>query len=93
MNASVSYVKISLFVVLFAFVTANRLAGHEGITIDRDGIVLAGRFFAAEGTGNFPTVVLLNGFPGSRTDVIGVGKLLAEAGINVLTFHYCDNCL
>jgi dienelactone hydrolase len=38
--------------------------------------------------GKFPTVVLLSGFPGGRTDVLGIGKLLAVAGINVLTFQY-----
>lgn len=34
-------------------------------------------------------MVLLSGFPGGRTDVLGIGKLLSGAGINVLTFQYC----
>ena len=88
MNASFRFVKIALFVVLIEFVAAYRLSGHEDITIDRGGILLTGRFFVAEGRGKFPTVVLLNGFPGGGNDVLGIGKLLAEAGINVLTFSY-----
>jgi dienelactone hydrolase len=62
--------------------------GSENITFEREGILLKGRFHLAPGTGKFPTVVLLSGFPGGRTDVLGIGKLLAGAGINVLTFQY-----
>jgi alpha/beta superfamily hydrolase len=58
------------------------------ITIDRNGVLLNGKFHVAEGTGLLPTVLLLQGFPGNETDVIGVGKILAESGINTLTFNY-----
>lgn len=60
------------------------------ITIDRDGIILQGRFFAsAENKGNHkPTVILLAGFPGGERDVLGIGEKLSEAGFNALTFNY-----
>lgn len=81
-------VKITLFVVIFACNPAYRISGQEGITFCRDSIVLTGKFFDANGTGNFPTAVLLSGFPGGGSDVLGIGKILAGAGINVLTFSY-----
>lgn len=58
------------------------------ITLDRNGVLLKGKFHAAQGTGPFPTVVLLSGFPGNQTDVLGLGALLSEEGFNVLTFNY-----
>jgi esterase/lipase len=58
------------------------------ITIDRNGVLLKGEFYVSEGTGNFPTVILLHGFPGNETDVLGIGSQLSEVGINALTFNY-----
>jgi dienelactone hydrolase len=82
------FVSAVLF-VMFHFITFCQTTGSENITFEREGILLTGRLHLAPGTGKFPTVVLLSGFPGGRTDVIGIGKLLAGAGINVLTFQYC----
>jgi pimeloyl-ACP methyl ester carboxylesterase len=58
------------------------------VTINRDGINLKGKFHISEGTGDFPTVILLQGFPGNERDVLGIGKRLSEVGINALTFNY-----
>jgi len=58
------------------------------ITINRNGIHLKGKFYISEGTGTFPTVILLQGFPGNKQDVLGIGKNLSEAGINAITFNY-----
>lgn len=58
------------------------------ITIDRSGILLKGKFYAAEGTGVFPTVILLQGFPGNEKDVLGLGEKFSQVGINALTFNY-----
>jgi dipeptidyl aminopeptidase/acylaminoacyl peptidase len=58
------------------------------ITIDHTGVLLKGKFHVAEGTGFLPTVLLLQGFPGNETDVLGVGKILSESGINTMTFNY-----
>jgi len=78
----------TLLLIMFEFAAVGQLSVKEDIIIEREGIQLKGTFHVAPGTGKFPTVVLLSGFPGGRTDVIGIGKLLAEAGINVLTFQY-----
>ena len=58
------------------------------ITINRSGVLLKGKFYAVEGEGIFPTVILLHGFPGNEKDVLGIGENLAQAGINALTFNY-----
>ena len=79
---------VALLLLLLDFAAVGQLSVKEDIIIEREGIQLKGTFHLAPGTGKFPTVVLLSGFPGGRTDVLGIGKLLAEAGINVLTFQY-----
>ncbi len=58
------------------------------ITIDRNGVHLKGKFYISEGAGKFPTVILLHGFPGNKQDVLDIGKILSEAGINAVTFNY-----
>lgn len=58
------------------------------ITITRDGIFLKGKIYAVEEDGLFPSVVLLQGFPGNEKDVLGIGQKLVQVGINVLTFNY-----
>lgn len=58
------------------------------ITIDRDGILLKGKFYMAEGKGVLPTLILLQGSPGNTTDVIGLGRRLSQSGINAMTFNY-----
>ncbi len=77
--------------VLFAIspaITQGQAAMPVDITIDRDGILLKGKFFFSDGPGPFPTVVLLRGFPGGESDVLGIGNKLAHSGINALTFNY-----
>jgi predicted esterase len=58
------------------------------ITIDRSGVLLKGKFYISEGTGTFPTVILLHGFPGNETDVLGIGSKLSDENINALIFNY-----
>jgi len=89
MKKSYRFFMCALLLVMFQFFAVCQLSGDEDIIVEREGVLLKGKLFVAKGTGKFPTVVLLNGFPGTRTDVIGVGKLLAGAGMNVLTFQYC----
>ncbi|MFO7658725.1 MAG: prolyl oligopeptidase family serine peptidase, partial [Bacteroidales bacterium] len=79
---------VAMLLVLFEFAALGQLAVREDIIIEREGVQLKGNFHLAPGTGKFPTVVLLGGYPGGRTDVLGIGRLLAGAGINVLTFQY-----
>jgi len=46
-----------------------------------------GRFFAAAGAAPATTLLLVPGWPGNPNDVLGLGELLAEQGINVCTFN------
>lgn len=78
---------IIIFLTVFA-VPISHASTTIDITIDRDGVLLKGKYYMSEGIGNFPTVVLLRGFPGNKIDVLGIGKKLSEVGINALTFNY-----
>ncbi len=82
------FYKSVVFQLLFFTFTYSQPSNPIDITIDRDGIQLKGKLYAAEGTGVFPTVILLQGFPGGEMDVLGIGKKLSEIGINALTFNY-----
>jgi dipeptidyl aminopeptidase/acylaminoacyl peptidase len=80
-----------MFLMMFASFSTfimSQTATPIDITIDRSGVLLKGKFHVAEGTGFLPTVLLLQGFPGNETDVLGVGKILSESGINTMTFNY-----
>jgi pimeloyl-ACP methyl ester carboxylesterase len=46
-----------------------------------------GRFFAAAGMTPATTLLLVPGWPGNPNDVLGLGALLVEQGINVCTFN------
>ncbi len=58
------------------------------VTFNSHGFLLKGKFYVARGEGPFPTLILLQGFPGNEQDVLGVGQKNSEAGINALTFNY-----
>jgi pimeloyl-ACP methyl ester carboxylesterase len=60
----------------------------EDITIERDGVLLKGRFYKASGDDNKPVVILLQGSPGNTYDVLGPGRSLSMSGINAMTFNY-----
>jgi dipeptidyl aminopeptidase/acylaminoacyl peptidase len=78
---------LSVLLALVGSVPGQTRAASE-ITIEREGVVLKGKFHAAAGQGPFATVILLHGFPGNETDVLGLGGRLSAQGINVLTFNY-----
>jgi pimeloyl-ACP methyl ester carboxylesterase len=46
-----------------------------------------GKFFRAAGTTSAPTLLLVPGWPGTPDDVLGLGALLPELGINVCVFN------
>jgi len=52
-----------------------------------EGACVRGRFFAAVGTTPATTLLLVPGWPGNPDDVLGLGALLAEQGINVCMFN------
>ena len=52
-----------------------------------EGARVRGRFFAAIGKTPKITLLLIPGWPGDPNDVLGLGALLAEKGINVCMFN------
>ena len=78
---------VLFFLIVFTFSHGQESTPID-ITIDREGILLQGKFYISEETGTLPTVILLQGFPGNETDVLGIGKKLSDVGINTLTFNY-----
>src|SRR4030066_2159950 len=80
---------INMFISLLLIAGINFAQSSPiDITINRSGVLLKSKFYAVEGEGIFPTVILLHGFPGNETDVLGIGEKLAQSGINALTFNY-----
>ena len=54
-----------------------------------NGQTIQGIYHPAVGESNaFPTINLLSGFPGNEEDVLGLGEMLSQHGMNVLTFNY-----
>jgi len=82
-----SFLATIFFLMILAFTQSQASIPLE-ITINRDGVLLKGKYYISEGVGNFPTVILLQGFPGNEIDVLGIGNKLSEVGINALTFNY-----
>ena len=80
--------KILLFLLIVPAFIQIRASSPIDITITRDSLHLQGKFYMPEGTGTFPTVILLQGSPGNENDVLGIGNKLSEVGINALTFNY-----
>jgi dipeptidyl aminopeptidase/acylaminoacyl peptidase len=81
---------LSTFLVLFILVgnSLSQKSSPIDIAIDRDGVILKGKFYVVEETGTYSTVILLHGFPGGEIDVLSIGSKLAQAGINAVTFNY-----
>ena len=60
----------------------------DDIIIDREGVKLKGEFYISASGDNSPTLILLQGFPGNESDVLGLSNIISKAGINVITFNY-----
>jgi dienelactone hydrolase len=88
MHKSFIIVSALLFIMLGTLSAQDQTITPASITIDRDGIELKGKFYFSEGAGYMPTVILLPGFPGNETDVLGLGNKLCQSGFNTLTFNY-----
>ena len=75
-----------LGILLFGAETMN----NEPISIsfNSKGYVLKGKFYPAKGKGPFPTVLLVQAFPGNEEDVLGLGQRISSSGINAFTFNF-----
>ncbi len=80
-------IKKLLFSLLLT-VVCIQASNPEEITILRDTLQLKGKFFTVEGSGYYPTVLLLQGFTGGENDVLGIGEKLEATGFNAVTFNY-----
>jgi dienelactone hydrolase len=77
-----------VFLLMVVAVSQVQATTPQDVAIDNNGVLLKGKFYVSEGTGPFPTVIILHGMPGNDTDVLGLGNKLSEAGLNALTFNY-----
>jgi esterase/lipase len=85
------YFSIVFLLTALLSIAQSQQSNGVDITIDRSGVLLKGKFYVAAGESIFPTVILLHGFPGNETDVLGIGDKLSQSGINALTFNYAGS--
>jgi pimeloyl-ACP methyl ester carboxylesterase len=57
------------------------------IRFQSQGSLIRGRFFSVEGATPFATLLMVPGFPGNPNDVLGLGTLLVERGIQLCFFN------
>jgi uncharacterized protein len=62
----------------------GQTAPGQPVSLDSHGSRITGQFFIGEGGGPRPTLLLLPGWPGGTGDVLGLGRRLSDAGVNVL---------
>jgi len=79
---------MSLIVIFLTIYLPSFSQEPEEITIERDSVILKGKFYKAAGDDNKPVVILLQGSPGNTYDVLGLGRALSISGINAMTFNY-----
>ena len=76
-------------IVIFLIISLPAFSQEpEDIIIERDSVILKGKFYKAAGDDNKPVVILLQGSPGNIYDVLGLGRSLSRSGINAMTFNY-----
>jgi uncharacterized protein len=66
---------------------AQESASSVPVEFAAGGDLIRGRFFAAAGPAPLATLVLIPGFGGAATDVLGLGERLSERDVNVLVFN------
>jgi dienelactone hydrolase len=84
-------ISLLLLSIIGIFLTNYRSAFSqepEDITIERDSVILKGKFYKASDDDKKPVVILLQGSPGNTYDVLGLGRSLSMSGINAMTFNY-----
>jgi dipeptidyl aminopeptidase/acylaminoacyl peptidase len=58
------------------------------VTFESNGANIHAIFYQGSGLEPLPTAVLCHGFPGNKTDVLGLGERLMKEGLNALAFNY-----
>ena len=77
-----------IFLLPMSAIGQDSIPGSVPITFISDGFKVKGLFFPAKGIGPFPTVILLQGFPGGEGDLFGLGERMSAQGINAFAFNY-----
>jgi hypothetical protein len=80
--------RINLFFFTLLFGYKIFAAVPYNIIFNLAGIQLKSKLYFSEWIGNLPTLILLQGFPGNETDVLGFGYKISQAAINVIKFNY-----
>lgn len=70
-----------------ALCAAGQQSGPVEIEILSQGARVHGRVFPAPGAGLKPTLLMVPGWPGNPTDVLGLGELLPALGVNMVMFN------
>ena len=77
-----------MFPGILFFVAGIMYGEPVSISFDSHRSVLKGTFYPAKGEGPFATILLLQGFPGSDGDLLGLGERISASGMNAFTFNY-----
>ena len=80
--------RLLIISALLAVTASARQKIPVDISFQREDITLYGKFFPASVNGPSPTLLLLPGFPGNDNDILGLGKRIADLGINMVMFNY-----
>jgi pimeloyl-ACP methyl ester carboxylesterase len=84
----ISPVFLSLYLIFLTVCLPAFNQEPAEITIERDSVILKGKFYNAAGDDRKPVIILLQGSPGNTNDVLGLGRSLRMCGINAMTFNY-----
>ena len=88
MRQKLVFCMMNLIFIFLSGVAPSQISNAVDITIDRNGVLLNGRFYFSDEIQDLPTAILLQGFPGNEIDVLGIGSKHSKAGINAMTFNY-----
>jgi dipeptidyl aminopeptidase/acylaminoacyl peptidase len=77
------------FVLLLVLAPGVRSQEVQSVPVEflSAGVHVRGKFFPARDAKPVYTLLLVPGWPGNPNDVLGLGQLLAEQGVNVLMFN------
>lgn len=79
---------IFLLFLIVLYQSVSTAQNPVDISFQSLGNTLKGKFYAGNSDTAMHTIILLHGFPGNETDVLGLGKKISQSGFNVLTFNY-----
>jgi dienelactone hydrolase len=79
---------VIMFLGILLFGAGSMINQPVTVNFNSHEFVLKGKFYPTEGKGPFPTVLLVQGFPGNEEDVLGLGQRISASGMNAFTFNF-----